>query len=152
MVTVLSAPIRFGGQLQAVVNFFSRQPGWFAREDLPIAERIASHIALAMSNHRLAEEARERQALEAHASKLDLLDQSLASLTATGDLKDLFDRISAVARKVFAPRRARSASVHVGRPPRPSLRHQRSERFRHSRDAGSTARFRARSRLGMRCN
>lgn len=45
MVTVLSAPIRFGGRLQAAVNFFSSKPGWFMRDDLPIAERIASHIA-----------------------------------------------------------------------------------------------------------
>jgi GAF domain-containing protein len=81
MITVLSAPIRFGGRLQAAVNFFSRQTGWFRRGDLPIAERIASHIALVMSHHRLAEEARQRQELEALASKLDLLDQSLASLT-----------------------------------------------------------------------
>src|SRR5262249_57052371 len=55
MVTLLSAPIRFGGRLQGAVNFFSRQPGWFTRDDLPIAERIPSHIALAMSHHRLAQ-------------------------------------------------------------------------------------------------
>ena len=31
MKTALSAPIRFGGRLQAVLNFFSRQPEWFTR-------------------------------------------------------------------------------------------------------------------------
>jgi transcriptional regulator with GAF, ATPase, and Fis domain len=101
MKSVLSAPIRFGGRLQAAVNFFSREQGWFAPDDLPVARRIASHIALAMSHERLAEEARQRQALEAHASKLDLLDQSLASLIDTGELKDVMDRISKVTREVL---------------------------------------------------
>jgi len=77
------------------------EQGWFLPEDLPVAKRIASHIALAMSHERLAEEARQRQALEAHASKLDLLDQSLASLTDTGQLKDLIDTISRVVRQVL---------------------------------------------------
>jgi len=48
MVTVLSAPIRFGGRTRVAVNFFSRQTGWFRREEVPIAERIAGHIALVM--------------------------------------------------------------------------------------------------------
>ena len=71
MVTALSAPVRFGGRLQAAVNFFSRQPGWFTREDLPVAERIASHIALAMSHHRLAEQARSAAEANARAERLE---------------------------------------------------------------------------------
>ena len=58
IITVLSAPIRFGGRLQAMVNFFSRQAGQFTRDDLPIAERVASDIAVAMFHQRLAEEVR----------------------------------------------------------------------------------------------
>lgn len=77
MVTVLSAPIRFGGRLQAVVNFFSRQRGWFTRDDLPIAERIASHIGLAMSHHRLAEEARLAAEAKARAERLESRVQQL---------------------------------------------------------------------------
>jgi hypothetical protein len=42
MVTALSAPIRFGGRLQAMVNYFSRELGWFRRDDLLIAERVAT--------------------------------------------------------------------------------------------------------------
>jgi len=70
MVTLLSAPVRFGGRLQGAVNFFSRQPGWFTRDDIPIAERIASHIALAMSHHRLAEESRLAAEAKARAERL----------------------------------------------------------------------------------
>ena len=75
----------------------------FLQDDLPIARRVANYIALIMSHHRLAEEARRRQELEAHASKLDLLDQSLASLADTGQLKDLIDPISKIIGQVLPP-------------------------------------------------
>lgn len=77
MVTVLSAPIRFGGRLQAMVNFFSRQAGQFTRDDLPIAERVASHIAVAMSHQRLAEEVRLAAEANARAERLETRVQQL---------------------------------------------------------------------------
>lgn len=100
--SALSVPIRFGGRLRAAVNFFSRQPARFSRDDLPVAQRIAGHMALMMSHARLSEEARQRQALEARASALEVLDQSLASLTDTGPLADQVNRISAVTRSVLS--------------------------------------------------
>ena len=101
MQSVLTVPISFGGRLRAAVNFFSKETTRFSQADFPNAQRIASYITFAMSHYRLAEEARERQALEAYASKLDLLDQSLGSLTDTGELKDLIARISNVTRHVL---------------------------------------------------
>jgi len=101
MKSVVSIAIRFGGRLQAGVNFFSKDYAHFSEDDVPIARRIANYVALIMSHHRLAEEARQRQELEAYASKLDLLDQSLASLTDTGQLKDVIDSISRVVRQVL---------------------------------------------------
>jgi transcriptional regulator with GAF, ATPase, and Fis domain len=95
MRSAVSAPVVFGGRVQAAVNFFSRQPGRFSAPDLLIAKRIASHLALTMSHRRLAEEAHRRRALEA----LALLDQSLELLTATG--AELFERISVVTRPVL---------------------------------------------------
>jgi GAF domain-containing protein len=89
MQSALTVPISFGGRLRAAVSFFSRETTHFSEADFPIAQRIASYLTFAMSHHRLAEEARQRQALEAHASKLDLLDQLLASLTDSGELKEL---------------------------------------------------------------
>jgi hypothetical protein len=41
MISVLCVPIRFGGRLQAGVNFFSRQQHWFSESDVPLARRIA---------------------------------------------------------------------------------------------------------------
>jgi len=77
MATLISAPIRFGDRLQAAVNFFSRQPGWFRRDDLPIAGRVASHIAVVMSHHRLAEQARSAAEANARAERLESRVQQL---------------------------------------------------------------------------
>ena len=101
MQSVLTVPISFGGRLRAAVNFFSRDKAQFSDADFPVAQRVTSYIAFAMSHHHLAEESRQRQELEAQASKLDLLDQSLASLTDTGQLKDVIDSISRVVRQIL---------------------------------------------------
>ncbi len=79
MKTALSAPIRFGGRLQATLNFFSREPGWFTPDDLPIAQRGASHIGLAMSHHRLAEKARLTAEANARAERLESHVQQLTN-------------------------------------------------------------------------
>jgi two-component system response regulator FlrC len=102
MQSALSLPIRFGGQLRAVVNFFSRQPARFTEADVPMAKRIARHIALAMSHEHLAAEAKRAGELQKRAANLELLDHSLVSLTDTGELEDLFDRMSALARQALA--------------------------------------------------
>ena len=77
MRTALSAPIRFGGRTQAMLNFFSREPGGFLRDDVPIAERVASHIALVMSHHQLAEKARVAAEANARAERLESQVQQL---------------------------------------------------------------------------
>ena len=93
MVTLLSAPIRFGGRLQGAVNFFSRQPSWFTRDDLPIAERIASHIALAMSHHRLAEASRLEAEAKARAERLQSrVEQLTDELDARGGYRRMIGK------------------------------------------------------------
>jgi transcriptional regulator with GAF, ATPase, and Fis domain len=101
MQSVLTVPISFGGRLRAAVNFFSRDKIHFTESDIPIAQRIASYLTFAMSHHRLAEEAKQRQELEAQAARLDLLDRSLAALTDTGDLKETIDHISGLTRELI---------------------------------------------------
>jgi len=71
MKTALSAPLVFGGRLQASLNFFSRESGWFSRDDIPVAECVASHIALMMSHHQLAEKARLAAEANARAERLE---------------------------------------------------------------------------------
>src|SRR5262249_50421107 len=92
---------RFGRRLRGVVTFFSRQPARFTEADVPMAKRIARHIALAMSHDHLAAEAKRAAELQERAANLESLDHSLASLTDTRELGDLFDRMSALARQVL---------------------------------------------------
>ena len=107
MKTVLSAPIRFGGRLQAALTFFSRQPGWFSREDLPVAEWVAGHIALLMSHHQLAEKA--RLAAEANA-RAERLESRVRQLTEAVDALGGYRRVIGKSRKWSEALKARPRS------------------------------------------
>jgi len=98
----LLLPIRFEGRLHAFLSFMSRAVSRFTKDDVLVGKRIADHIALAMSHHRLAEEARRNDELRARTEKVDLLDEVLASVTGAGELPDVFGRVSSVTQKVLA--------------------------------------------------
>jgi GAF domain-containing protein len=97
----LRIAIRLDDQILGALNFTSREPTLYSAIDLVIARRIADYVALALSHQRLAEHARSHEELRARAANLELLDELLAALTDTGDLPEVFDRISAIARKVL---------------------------------------------------
>ena len=59
MRSMMFVSIRFDGQLFGGLNFYSRTPGRFVRDDVLVARRITDHVALALSHARLAEEAVE---------------------------------------------------------------------------------------------
>ena len=59
------------------VAFFCKRPRAFARQDLPIARRIADHIALAVSHQQLAEAARQVAEARARADRLEARVQTL---------------------------------------------------------------------------
>src|SRR5262245_4661300 len=101
MQSALLSPIRFSGRLRAMVCFLSRSPARFTEGDVLTAKRIARYIALAMSHDHLAAEAKRATELRERTANLELLDQLLLSLTDTGELGDLFDRLSALARQVL---------------------------------------------------
>jgi transcriptional regulator with GAF, ATPase, and Fis domain len=102
MASVLGLPIRVDGRLRAGVNFYSCARDRFTRDDVLIARRIADHVALALSHHRLAEEVREADALRARAVNLGLLDDLLATLSDSGPLSEVFERISVMAKNLLA--------------------------------------------------
>ncbi len=60
------------------VEFWSRQVDAFSAEDVPIARRIADHVALAVSHQQLAEAARQVAAARARADRLEWRVRSLA--------------------------------------------------------------------------
>ena len=101
MRSALLVPIKTGGQLKGAVNFYSRTVARFTKEDAPIARRVADHIALSLSHQQLAEEAHLHEALRARTANLELLDGLLIALTDTGELPELFDRISEIAKTVL---------------------------------------------------
>jgi two-component system response regulator FlrC len=98
---VLAMPITLEGELRGSANFLSREPYRFSRADLPMARRIADHLALALSHQRLAEQIRSTEELRTRTTNIELLDELLAALVDSGELPGVFDRISAIARKVL---------------------------------------------------
>ena len=62
---------------------------------------MADHIALSLSHQQLAEEAHEHEELRARTANLELLDGLLIALTDSGELPQLFDRISEIAKTVL---------------------------------------------------
>jgi transcriptional regulator with GAF, ATPase, and Fis domain len=80
----LRVPIRREGQLIGGVNFMAARVGAFTAADVPVAQRVAAYIDLALSHQRLSDaaaraaEARERaQMLERH---VEVLQEELVTL------------------------------------------------------------------------
>jgi transcriptional regulator with GAF, ATPase, and Fis domain len=101
MQSVLGLPVRLDGRLAGGVNFYRRSKAAFTRDDVFVGRRIADHLALTLSHQRLSEQARSNEELRAQSANLELLDGLLAALTDTGELKDVFDRISDISRRVL---------------------------------------------------
>ena len=99
--SALRVPVRLEGQLVACLVFLSRVPAQYQESDALVARRIVDHLALALSHQRLADQARQAEELRARTATLELLDDLLAELIDTGDLPDVFDRVSAIARRVL---------------------------------------------------
>jgi transcriptional regulator with GAF, ATPase, and Fis domain len=60
------------------VHFWSKQPEAFDSRDVPIARRIADHVALAVSHEQLAEAARQIAEARARAERLEIRVKSLS--------------------------------------------------------------------------
>jgi transcriptional regulator with GAF, ATPase, and Fis domain len=102
MRSMLIVPIRVEGRQFGGLVFYSRSPGQYIdNDDVMVARRIADHVALAVSHHRLAEQARENEALRARTANLELLDDLLDAQIDSGDLRETCDRISATVKKVL---------------------------------------------------
>ena len=97
----LRVPIRLRDQFFGGLNIMSLAPRRYSGDDLFVATRLADHVALALSHARLAEQARQGEVLKARTANIELLDELLATVTDTRELRDAFDRISAIARTVL---------------------------------------------------
>ena len=102
MRSVLGFPIRSDGRLKHGVNFYSRVTNGFTQDDVLVGRRITDHLALALSHQRLADTARQSAELQAREAKLELIDDLLATTTDAAEVKEMFDRVSEIARQVLA--------------------------------------------------
>ncbi len=81
----LRVPVRPSGQEQGSLLFLHPEPGRYTVEDVEVASRLAERIALVVSHHRLAEEARiaaaERERAERLEAAVGTLTRELESRT-----------------------------------------------------------------------
>ncbi len=101
MRSMLFVSIRLEGRPFGGLNFYSKTPGFYTKAHALVARRITDHVALALSHRRLAEQARQNEELRARTTNLELLDELLIALIDTGGVREVFDRISAIAGKVL---------------------------------------------------
>jgi transcriptional regulator with GAF, ATPase, and Fis domain len=98
---MLRVPVRLRQRVEAVLTILSKTTGAYGDADVAVARRLADHLALVLSHQRLAEQARQAEVLRARTTTLELLDGLLTDLVDTGPLPAVFDRLSAIARKVM---------------------------------------------------
>jgi transcriptional regulator with GAF, ATPase, and Fis domain len=97
----LRVAIRLEDSLFGALNFTSLTKARYTTGDVAIARRIADYVALTLSHQSLVEEVRRTESLRARAASIDLLDELLAAVTDSGELSEVFDRVSAIAKKVL---------------------------------------------------
>lgn len=101
----LRFPVRFDDRVIGGVSFVSFRPQAYSEADVPIGNRLAEHVASAISHFnlagRLAEQAKRTEELRAQTTNLELLDELLSALTDSGEIADVSERVSAIAGKVM---------------------------------------------------
>lgn len=76
---VLRVPLKEDGVIVGGLNFVSFAPGRFSERDVLIAKRIAEYVHLALSHHRLSEEARRTAEAQERARQLESRVEGLAA-------------------------------------------------------------------------
>jgi len=109
----LRVAIRLEGRTIGALSFTSFSAARYRAADLRVANRVADYVALALSHFRLAEESRRTAALRERAANLEMLDGLLNTLTVVLDVRQVFDRVSAIAQKVL-PHDALSVAEMLG--------------------------------------
>jgi len=101
----LRVPVGLSGEVRGGLSFFHREPSRFEREDAEVAVRLADRIALMLSHHQLAEEARVAAEARERAERLAATVQTLT--------RELESRGNG--RVVGVSRSWKDALLHVGR-------------------------------------
>jgi transcriptional regulator with GAF, ATPase, and Fis domain len=98
----LRLPLRFGGgRLGGALEFSSSKLAAYREADVDVAWRIAQYVTLAIAHQQMADEGRNAAALRERADNLKMLEDLLATLSGVLDVREVVDRISAIAQKVL---------------------------------------------------
>jgi transcriptional regulator with GAF, ATPase, and Fis domain len=97
----LRVQLRLGDRVIGGLGFNSFEKAKYSTADVAVARRLADFVTVTLSHQRLAEQARHAEELRARAANLELLDDLLESLIDTGDLRQVFERISTITQKVL---------------------------------------------------
>ncbi len=81
----LRVPVLLSGRTQGSLGFLHRRPDVYEREDVEIGARLADRVALMLSHHRLAEEARAAAEAQERAERLEATVATLASQLESGN-------------------------------------------------------------------
>jgi len=73
----LRVPVRLSGEVRGAIGFLHRDSSHYGPADVEVARRIADRIALALSHHRLAEEARVAAEARERAERLEATVEAL---------------------------------------------------------------------------
>jgi transcriptional regulator with GAF, ATPase, and Fis domain len=95
----LRIPIYLEGEPESTLNFWSRSPGAYSQEDIPVARRVADLVSLALSHKRLSEQERRAAVLEQRVESLTReLETTLGIRKVVGTSKKWKDILGHVAR------------------------------------------------------
>jgi transcriptional regulator with GAF, ATPase, and Fis domain len=101
MRSALFVPVHLAGEVWGGLGVYGKRAGQFTSHDVLVVKRIADCLMLGLSHQRIAEEARAMEALRAKAAKHDLLDDLLSAVTDSGELPEVFGRISRASQRVL---------------------------------------------------
>jgi transcriptional regulator with GAF, ATPase, and Fis domain len=99
--SALRMPLRFDGRTGGALEFSAAVIDAFHETDVPVAERIAEYVSLAIAHQRMADSARRAAELRARSQNLIALDELLATLSGVLDVREVFDRVSTIAQQVL---------------------------------------------------
>ncbi|MEO8677640.1 MAG: sigma 54-interacting transcriptional regulator [Vicinamibacterales bacterium] len=111
------AAVWLDGKVAGVLDISSFKPDQYDDADAAVVVRLTEFVTLALSHERLAAAARRTEVERERAANLEMLDGLLDALSGALDIREVFHRVSEIARTVLA-HDAMAVAMTVDDPPR----------------------------------
>ena len=95
------APVRIGDEFIGHDRLSVARAGTYTDGDLVVVQRMADYVAIALSHHRLVDEARRAAAERERAAALAASEDLLRTLSNTLDIREVFVRVSDIVARVL---------------------------------------------------